>query len=148
MSPARLVATWFGCGLSPVAPGTVGTLGALPLAYGLYLLGPVVYWAGTAAVTLGGTWASQRTADELGEKDPQSVVIDEVAGALIAVGLAATGGIWACAFALVLFRLLDITKPGSINAVQYLKPYGVGIMADDVLAGVIAGVVARFIAPW
>ena len=147
MSPARVVATWFGCGLSPVAPGTVGTLGALPLAYGLHALGPVAYWVGTTAVTVGGIWASERTSKELGEKDPQSVVIDEVAGALIAVGLAAPGGLWACFFSLVLFRLLDIKKPGSIDAAQNLKPPGLGIMADDLIAGAIAGVVARFIAP-
>jgi phosphatidylglycerophosphatase A len=147
VSPARVVATWFGCGLSPVAPGTVGTLGALPLAYGLHALGTGAYWAGTAAVTLGGTWAADRTSRELGEKDPQSVVIDEVSGALIAIGLAAPGGFWACLFALVLFRLLDIKKPGSIDAAQHLKPAGVGIMADDVLAGAIAGIVARFVAP-
>ncbi len=147
MSPARVVATWFGCGLSPVAPGTVGTLGALPLAYGLHALGPLAYWIGTTAVTLGGVWASEWTSRELGEKDPQSVVIDEVSGVLIALGLAAPGGFWACFFAVALFRLLDIKKPGSIDAVQYLKPAGVGIMADDVLAGAIAGVVARFVSP-
>ena len=147
MSPARVVSTWFGCGLSPVAPGTVGTVGALPLAYGLHALGGVAYWAGTVLVSLGGIWASERTARELGEKDPQSVVIDEVAGTLIAVGLAAPGGFWACFFAVFLFRLLDIKKPGSIDAVQHLKPWGLGIMADDLLAGAIAGIVARFVAP-
>jgi phosphatidylglycerophosphatase A len=147
MSPARVFATWFGCGLSPVAPGTVGTLGALPLAYALHTLGSVAYWVGTVLVTLGGIWAAERTAQELGEKDPQSVVIDEVAGALIAVGLAAPGGFWACLFALFSFRLLDIKKPGSIDAVQHLKPWGLGIMADDILAGAIAGIVARFVAP-
>lgn len=147
MSPARVVATWFGCGLSPVAPGTVGTLGALPLAYGLHALGSVAYWTGTVLVTLGGIWAAERTAKELDEKDPQSVVIDEVAGALIAVGLAAPGGFWACLFALFAFRLLDIKKPGTIDAVQHLKPWGLGIMADDLLAGAIAGIVARLVAP-
>src|SRR5262245_56427428 len=138
MSPARVVSTWFGCGLSPVAPGTVGTLGTLPLFFGLYALGPVPYWIGVAAVTLGGTWAAQRSAEELGDKDPQSVVIDEVAGALIALGLAARGGFWAGAFAVVLFRLLDITKPEPIDSAQRLKPYGVGIMADDLIAGLVA----------
>jgi phosphatidylglycerophosphatase A len=147
MSPARVVSTWFGCGLSPKAPGTVGTLGALPFAYALHAFGPVAYWLGTAVITLGGTWAAQRTAEELDEKDPQSVVVDEVAGVLIALGLAAAGGFWPCAFAVVLFRLLDIKKPGAIDSVQYLKPYGVGIMADDVLAGLIAGLVARLVTP-
>jgi phosphatidylglycerophosphatase A len=147
MTPARVVSTWFGCGLSRVAPGTVGTIGALPLFYALHLAGPVVYWIGVAIVTLGGTWASELTARELGEKDPQSVVVDEVAGALIALGLAARGGLWPCLFSLVLFRVLDITKPGPIDKVQYLKPAGVGIMADDVLAGLVAGLVARFVTP-
>jgi phosphatidylglycerophosphatase A len=146
MTPARVVSTWFGCGLSPVAPGTVGSVGALPLFFGLQALGPVGYWLGVGVVTLGGTWAAQRTAEELGEKDPQSVVVDEVAGVLIALGLAARGGFWACCFAFVLFRLLDIKKPGAIDSAQRLKPYGVGIMADDVLAGLIAGVVARLVA--
>jgi len=147
MSPARIVSTWFGCGLVPKAPGTVGTLGAVPLAYALHALGPIAYWAGTVVVTVGGTWAAQKSAEELGVEDPQSVVVDEVAGALIALGLAAPGGFWACLFSLVLFRLLDIKKPGAIDSVQHLKPEGVGIMADDVLAGLIAGVVARFVAP-
>ena len=147
MSPARALATWFGCGLSPVAPGTVGTLGELTFAYGLHALGSVAYWSGTLLVSLGGIWAAERTAQELGEKDPQSVVIDEVAGTLIAVGLAAPFGLWPCLFAIFLFRLLDIKKPGSIDAVQHLKPWGLGIMADDLLAGTIAGIVARFVAP-
>jgi phosphatidylglycerophosphatase A len=146
MSPARVVSTWFGCGLAPKAPGTVGTLGTIPLAYALHALGPVTYWAGTVLVTLGGTWAAQKSAEELGDEDPQSVVVDEVAGTLIALGLAAAGGLWACLFSLVLFRVLDIKKPGLIDAVQYLKPNGVGIMADDVLAGLVAGLVARLVA--
>jgi phosphatidylglycerophosphatase A len=146
MSPARVVSTWFGCGLAPKAPGTVGTLGTIPLAYALHALGPVTYWAGTVLVTLGGTWAAQKSAEELGDEDPQSVVVDEVAGTLIALGLAAAGGLWACLFSLVLFRVLDIKKPGLIDAVQYLKPNGVGIMADDVLAGLVAGLDARLVA--
>ncbi|HEX6274816.1 MAG TPA: phosphatidylglycerophosphatase A [Polyangiaceae bacterium] len=147
MSPARVVSTWFGCGLAPKAPGTVGTLGTLPFAYALHALGPVAYWTGTALVTVAGTWAAQKSAEELGEEDPQSVVVDEVSGTLIALGLAAPGGMWACLFAIVLFRVLDIKKPGLIDAVQYLKPNGVGIMADDVLAGLVAGLVARLVSP-
>jgi phosphatidylglycerophosphatase A len=145
MSPARLISTWFGCGLAPLAPGTVGTLGALPLAYVLYTLGPVAYWTGTVLVTVVGTWAAHRSAEELGDKDPQTVVVDEVSGTMIAVGIAAAGGVWACLFSIVLFRIFDIKKPGLIDSVQYLKPPGVGIMADDVLAGLVAGVVTRVV---
>jgi len=142
MVVARVIATWFGCGYSPFAPGTVGTLGALPFAYGLSTLGPLSYWAGTFAATAGGVWASGRMARDVGVEDPQTVVIDEVAGTLIAVGLVLPLGLWAALAAVALFRVFDIVKPGPIDTVQKL-PGGFGIMADDVLAGLLAGLLAR-----
>jgi phosphatidylglycerophosphatase A len=138
---ARLVATWFGCGYSPIAPGTVGTVGALPLVYGLSRLGTVPYWLGTLAITLLGVWASGRYARQRGEKDPGSAVIDEVSGTLIAVGFVLGSGWLPIVAAVLLFRLFDIWKPGPVNSVQNL-PGGLGIMADDVLAGLGAGVLA------
>jgi phosphatidylglycerophosphatase A len=151
VNPARWLATWFGCGYSRFAPGTVGTLGALPLVYVLHTLGFASYWLATAAITALGVWASGAVAAELGKEDPQEVVIDEVAGVLIAVGLAS--GLefrenFACAaVAILLFRLFDIWKPGPIDSVQSL-PRGFGVMADDVLAGVAAGLIAEAISPW
>ena len=97
-------------------------------------------------VTLVGVWASGRVAVELGVEDPQSVVIDEVSGVLIAVGLASGLAfrqnfvVFGCA--VLAFRLFDIWKPGPIDSIQSL-PGGFGIMADDVLAGVAAGMVAN-----
>jgi phosphatidylglycerophosphatase A len=135
---ARLISTWFGCGYSPVAPGTVGTIGALPLVYVLSQLGPVPYWLGTLAITLLGVWASGRYARDRGEKDPGSGVIDEVSGTLIAVGFVLDSGWLAVIAAVLLFRLFDIWKPGPVDTVQNL-PGGLGIMADDVLAGFAAG---------
>lgn len=143
---SRLLATWFGCGNSPVAPGTVGSLGTLPLHFALKALGPHAYLLGTLAAVGVGVWASQRSSVALGEKDPQSVVIDEVAGTLIALGLCRGRGLSAGILAFVLFRVFDVVKPGVINTVQYAKPAGLGIMADDVLAGLLAGVLARLIA--
>ena len=140
---ARWIATWFGCGLSPKAPGTVGSLGTVPLHYALCSAGPVAYIVATAALTLLGTWAAQRYAESAGDKDPQAVVIDEVVGTLLAMGLAHSAGLPAEILGFVLFRVFDITKPGLIDRVQYLKPAGVGIMADDVLAGLLAGACAR-----
>lgn len=67
------------------------------------------------------------------------MVIDEVAGVLIAMGLVANGPLWGLAVAWVLFRVLDITKPWLIDKAQYLEPEGLGIMADDLLAGLVAG---------
>jgi phosphatidylglycerophosphatase A len=143
---ARLVATWFGCGRSPIAPGTVGTLGALPLHLALRALGPIPYAVAVAAITAAGTWAAQREAERLAEDDPQSVVVDEVAGVLLALLLARGTGIKGEILAVVLFRVFDIWKPGAIDRVQHLEPQGVGIMADDVLAGVFAGLAARWLA--
>ena len=151
MSPARLLATWFGCGYSRIAPGTVGTLGALPLVYYLHTLGAVPYWGATLALTALGVWASAVVARELGNEDPSEVVIDEVAGVLIAVGLASGLAFqenWlAAGLAVALFRLFDIWKPGPIDSVQSL-PHGFGIMADDVLAGLAAGLLADAVSPW
>lgn len=139
MSAARLFATWFGSGYSKVAPGTVGSVCTLPL-YALLENAPVaVYWSVAVAVTLLGVWSAERTARELDDEDPGSVVIDEVAGVLIALGLARGLGWSALAAAFVLFRVFDIVKPGPIDWAQNLRPPGVGIMADDVLAGAAAG---------
>jgi phosphatidylglycerophosphatase A len=143
---ARWLATWFGCGHSPLAPGTVGSLGTLPLHFALRALGPVPHAIVTIALTAAGVWAAQRVSDSLGEEDPSSVVIDEVAGTLLAMGIARPAGIAAELAALALFRVLDITKPGVIDRVQRLRPAGLGIMADDVLAGLGAGVAIRIAA--
>lgn len=138
-----MLATWFGCGHSPIAPGTVGSIGALPLHFALRFLGPIPHAAATVALTIAGTWAAQRVALSLNDDDPSAVVIDEVAGTLLALGLARPTGLIGELAALALFRVFDITKPGVIDRAQNLRPAGVGIMADDVLAGVLAGVVVR-----
>jgi phosphatidylglycerophosphatase A len=143
---ARWLATWFGCGRFPVAPGTVGALGAIPLHLGLRALGPVPHALGTIAITVAGIWAAQRVAEASGDDDPSSVVIDEVAGTLIALGLAAPAGLTAQITAFLAFRALDIAKPWVIDDVQRLRPPGLGIMADDVLAGLGAGAIARALA--
>jgi phosphatidylglycerophosphatase A len=142
---ARLVATWFGCGKAPVAPGTVGAFGAIPLHVALTFLGPGTRLAVIAALTALGTWASDRLSRELGEEDPQSIVIDEVVGTLLALHFA-RGGLRGKALAFAAFRVLDVVKPWIIDDAQRLKPAGVGIMADDVLAGIAAGLVTRVFA--
>lgn len=140
---ARLLATWFGAGASPVAPGTAGALATLPLHFALRALGPLPHAAVTLLLTVAGTWAAERVAEAHGDKDPSSVVIDEVVGTLLAMGLAHPAGLAAELAALVAFRVLDIAKPSVIDRAQHLKPTGVGIMADDVLAGIGAGLLVR-----
>jgi len=141
-TPARLptlLATWFGCGLSPRAPGTVGSLGAVPL-HLLLRDTPVAVHAAALVLTIAaGTWAAHRYASDRGEADPQRVVIDEVAGTLLALGCVRHEAAWLQALAFLLFRLFDIWKPGPIRRVEHLPPAGLGIMADDVLAGLCAG---------
>lgn len=143
---ARILATWFGCGRSPIAPGTVGTLGALPLHLALRAAGPIPYAVAVTAVSVAGIWAAQQEAERLEAKDPQTVVIDEVAGVLVALLIASGRGFKADVLAVILFRVLDITKPGPIESLEHLEPRGLGIMADDLLAGLVAGVSARWLA--
>ncbi len=133
---ALVLATWFGCGYSPVAPGTAGTLGAVPLYLLVARLGP---WAvGTAAVLLAlvGVAASTRVAALRGLKDPQLVCIDEVAGVFVAL-TAALPRVGQVAVAVVLFRLFDIFKPWPVRRLERL-PRGWGIVADDLAAGLWA----------
>lgn len=108
----------------------------------LSMLGPLPHAAAIGALSICGIWASNEIAKAEGIEDPQQVVIDEVCGTLIAMGMVSSAGWPIRLLALVLFRVLDITKPGPIDSVQRLEPPGVGIMADDLLAGVAAGVMA------
>jgi phosphatidylglycerophosphatase A len=142
---ARWIATWFGCGRSPIAPGTVGSLGALPLHFLLRRLSPGLHLTAVLATALLGTWAANEVSKELGEDDPESVVIDEVVGTLIALGMVSRGRLRDKLLAFSLFRALDIIKPGIIDRVQRAKPEGVGIMADDLIAGVCAGLTAYLV---
>lgn len=139
---ALLIGQWFFTGRAPVGPGTVGSAGALPLFFLMRSLSVPIYWALTVGISLLGIAVSERCAKILGEKDPSSVVIDEVAGVLIALGVVRHGPLWVLGLAWVLFRALDIAKPWVIDRVQYLSPPGLGIMADDLLAGLVAGLLS------
>lgn len=135
-----LAATVFGIGRIGFAPGTVASLAALPIAWAvLSLAGPFALLALAAAVAVFGIWASEAYAIEQNAHDPSDCVIDEVAGQLLACAFAplSTAG-----FALVfgLFRLFDISKLWPVSAAERMKG-GFGIMADDLVAGLIAGVI-------
>ena len=95
-----------------------------------------------------GIWASQRAAAAAGNEDPNSVVIDEVVGTLIACWFVRNHGWLAVALAFGLFRLFDIKKPWIIDRAQRVGPPGVSIMLDDVLAGLAAGVLSFFASYW
>ena len=133
---ATVLATWFGAGYSPWAPGTAGTLATVPLAAALGFAPPWLLPISALALTALGVWASGAHARKGGLKDPREVVIDESAGYL-----------WACCggppgwptllAAFLLFRLFDILKPWPARALERL-PGGWGIVLDDVAAGLMA----------
>lgn len=131
---AHVIAVWFGCGHVPKAPGTAGTLGAIPLYLLLRPGGPAVVAAAAVVVTVVGTWAADRVARRLQAKDPQIICVDEVAGVLVTwiAAPATTAGLIA---GLVLFRLFDQLKPWPARLAERRLPGGFGVMFDDVFAG-------------
>ena len=139
---ARAIATLFGAGLSPVVPGTAGTLAALPLAVGLSLLLPLWgFVVATSCVAAAGIWAADRTAARLGLKDPGIVVIDEAAGLMVTlVGVPIDA--WSVVGAFFFFRAMDVVKPPPARQAESL-PGGFGIVIDDLLAGVYANLLLR-----
>jgi phosphatidylglycerophosphatase A len=139
--PATLLATWFGAGLLPKAPGTWGSLAALPFAWALTALGGRPLLA-VAAVLLfpAGCWAAGQVGRILGRGDPGCVVVDEVVGLWIVL-LAAPPGLLAWVIGFALFRLFDIVKPWPISWADREVKGGLGIMLDDVLAGLIGAAV-------
>jgi len=133
-----VIATVFGAGFAPIAPGTAGSfvtvLGLWLVPFSLPSL--IAFFV---AVTLVGTWAADRAERVLGTKDPGAIVVDEVAGMTLSVmGLPLTPAVLAVAF--VLFRIFDIVKPFPARMSQRLHG-GVGVMIDDLIAGLYALVV-------
>lgn len=133
---AWTLATWFGCGRVPKAPGTAGTVGAIPLYLLLARAGRAGVGAGAVVATFVGVWAASVVARELGKKDPQVVVIDEVAGFLVTMAPVRVVSWQAVLTGFVLFRVLDSLKPWPIGRAEKL-PGGWGIVMDDVAAGVV-----------
>lgn len=130
----------FGAGLVPYAPGTWGAVLALPLAWGLHLAGPAAYAAATVVVAVAGIWICGHAAKRLGIHDHPGINWDEVAGQLVACSLAPLDWRWFLA-AFVLFRLFDIIKPWPIGWLDRRLKGGLGIMADDIGAGIAGGLI-------
>lgn len=149
---ARTIVTCFGLGTLPGAPGTWASLAAIPLAWACHALGGFALLAiVTIAITAGGYLATARYLEGRGD-DPSEVVIDEVAGMLIAlwplsIGLTHLGAEWhvwpwpGWVLGFLLFRFFDIVKPPPVNWADRLKG-PLGVMLDDIVAGVLTALIA------
>lgn len=149
---SRLIATFFYVGLLRPAPGTWGSLAALPLAWGLHGLGGFPLLAGATAVVFAlGWWATARETAGGGDPDPAEIVVDEVAGQWIALWPLSAGLWWAGVApwtfpwpgwlgAFVLFRLIDICKPWPVSRLDAMGGPA-GVMLDDAMAGLLAALV-------
>lgn len=146
-SPVHLLAFGFGSGLSPFAPGTAGTLAAIPLYLLLVQLPLWGYVAVLLVMSLLGIWICGESSRRLGVHDHGGIVWDEFAGYLLTMLAAPTGWLW-IVMGFFLFRLFDIWKPWPIRLVDRDVPGGFGIMFDDLLAGVYAWVVLQALARW
>jgi len=141
MRGAALLVTWFGSGWLPWAPGTWGSLAALPFAWLIASYGgPGALALAALALFALGCWASDIAVRETRTADPAWIVIDEVVGQWLTL-LAAPFNFFGYAVAFVLFRLFDIWKPWPVSWADRKLTGGFGIMADDVLAAIYAALV-------
>ncbi len=142
-----ILATGFGTGYGPIAPGTWGSLPGLAFAFGLdrgaggwAVLGGALFFA------VAGVWAAGRAEVLLGKKDPGRVVVDEIAGQMVALlFLPMTVPILVIAF--FVFRVLDVFKPWPARRLEDL-PGGSGIMADDLMVGLYANLILHGLVLW
>jgi phosphatidylglycerophosphatase A len=137
--PVLLLAFGFGSGLAPKAPGTAGTLAAVPLYLLLTPLSAVGYLGVVLAVALAGIWICGRASQTLGSHDHPGIVWDEFAGFLVTM-IPASGSWISLLAGFVLFRFFDIWKPWPIRLADKKVGGGFGVMLDDLLAGIPAAV--------
>ena len=150
--PAHWIALGFGTGLVPRAPGTAGTLVALPIAWLLNAYAGTGGWiTAMVGVALVGTWATHVTARDLGVADHGSIVVDEIAAFLLVLFFAGPNPL-RVAIAFVLFRAFDILKPPPIRQIDRGMKGAVGVMADDYVAAaytlVLLAVGTRVLGAW
>lgn len=148
----KMIATSFGAGFLPVAPGTWGAIVAVILWLPLYIWCPgVPAWIATVAAiaffAVAGTWASS-VSEKYWGKDPVAACVDETVGQLISMlplcGGAAAAPWWLIPVSLALFRFFDIFKPLGIRRLERL-PGGMGMMADDILAAIYSAIIVEAI---
>ncbi|AOS95779.1 Phosphatidylglycerophosphatase A [Microbulbifer aggregans] len=144
-SPTMLLAFGFGSGLAPKAPGTFGTLAAIPLWWPLQHLSPALYLGVVIVTGLLGCYLCGAASRQMGVHDHGGIVWDEMVGYWLTMFMAPAGWGWAL-YGFVLFRIFDIAKPQPIGWVDRRVHGGVGIMLDDILAAVYAALILQLTA--
>ena len=139
------VATLFGIGHSPVAPGTMGSLAAIPIAALLSLTPNVVSLGVTVSMTPIAMLAAHRAGKQLGEPDSSAIVVDELVGMLMTLA-ALPWSLQTAALGFALFRLFDVLKPWPASHFDKRWKNGAGVVLDDVAAGLWARVVLGYVA--
>jgi phosphatidylglycerophosphatase A len=138
--PVHLFAFGFGAGLSPFAPGTFGTLIAIPIVLLVHRFGFAVYAAFAIAAIVFGIYVCGESARRLGVHDHPGIVWDEIAGYTVTMLAAPPYWYWLlCGF--VLFRFFDIVKPWPIREADHSLGGGLGIMLDDIIAGIFSAAI-------
>lgn len=140
-SPMGWVACGFGSGLAPFAQGTFGSLAAIVPWLALRMLPMQLYVFAVAVAFVAGVWVCGIAGRVLGVEDHRSIVWDEFVGMWITLIPAVAEGWWSVVIGFVLFRLFDVWKPWPIRLLDRRLKGGVGVMVDDVVAGVFAAVV-------
>jgi phosphatidylglycerophosphatase A len=139
--PAHFIALGFGLGLSPIAPGTVGTLLAVPLAVLLQTYGNELAFLCAVIAAFGvGVWAADRTGRDLGKADHPAIVWDEVVAFLLVLLVVGVEPL-RVGIAFLLFRLFDIVKLPPASTIDRQWHHGFGVMADDIVAAFYALIV-------
>lgn len=136
-NPVHFCALGFGSGLIPLMPGTFGSLAAIPLILLLAPAGNVIFITATILSSIAGVYFCGKTATDMGVHDHGSIVWDEVAGMLLTY-LFVPLSMSTLIAGFVLFRIFDILKPWPIGPVDKTVHGGLGIMLDDILAGIMA----------
>lgn len=140
----ELLATWFRLGHLKPAPGTWGTLGGIPVVLFLNLLSPIGYMVGAGLFMLFATLVAEFYERQVEGHDRSEVVIDEVAGFAIAMTwLPLTWQAWLGAF--VVFRILDALKPPPLSWIDQKIKGGLGVVADDIAAGIITNFIMQIV---
>lgn len=154
-TPVHLLAFGFGSGLAPAAPGTFGTLAAVPFFLALAWLPPTVFGVALLILFAAGCWICGESARLLGVHDYGGIVFDEFVGLFVAAaplvlmdGWTPTQFAWGLLLAVLAFRLFDIVKPWPIRWLDRHVGGGFGIMIDDLLAGAMAAVPLALLGWW